>query len=144
MSYFFKFFLLFSLIFNYVYANDYRDIVTVKLKKDEHKKILVKYDNRQKIFTFRWTLFVNERLVVLHSYDKIVGQNVLSLNYKNQSFKVELKTRGADFYNVPYLLVKFKEFDKKTHKAVFELFLSDSKMQVNLKYLKRDDAKSRE
>jgi len=144
MSYFFKFFLLFSLIFNYVYANDYRDIVTVKLKKDEHKKILVKYDNRQKIFKFRWTLFVNERLVVLHSYDKIVGQNVLSLNYKNQSFKVELKTRGADFYNVPYLLVKFKEFDKKTHKAVFELFLSDSKMQVNLKYLKRDDAKSRE
>jgi hypothetical protein len=133
-----KFFLVVVLFFNYIYANEYRDIKIIKLKKDEYKKILVKYDNHQKVFKFRWTLFSNQNLVVLHSYDRIVSHKMLSLRYKANSYRVELKTRGADFYNVPYILVKFKEFDYEKREAVFELFLSDKKSQVSLKYLKNN------
>lgn len=129
-------FLLIQLFFTAISANDLRDIEEISLKKDEQKKIFVKYDNKTRLFQFRWTLYINEGLVVLRSYDKTVAQNVLYLNHKNQSFRVELKTRGADFYNVPYILLKFKEFDSKKNIAKFELYLSDDKEQVRLEKIK--------
>ena len=49
---------------------------------------------------------------------------------------MELKPRGADFYNVPYLLVKFKKFDYEKNEASFEVFLSDTKNKIMLEYLK--------
>jgi len=119
-----------------LFANDLQEVKKISLKKDEQKKILVKYDNKKRLFKFRWTLYVNEGLVVLRSYDKTVAQNILYLNHKNQSFRVELKTRGADFYNVPYILVKFKEFDFKKNIAKFVLYLSDDKEQVRLEIVK--------
>ncbi|ADN08952.1 hypothetical protein [Sulfurimonas autotrophica] len=125
------------LLFNAaLFANDLQDVKEISLKKDEQKKILVKYDNKTRLFKFRWTLYINDGLVILRSYDKTVAQNILYLNHKNQSFRVELKTRGADFYNVPYILVKFKEFDAKKNIARFELYLSDDKDQISLEILK--------
>ncbi|HIP14893.1 MAG TPA: hypothetical protein EYG74_05340 [Sulfurimonas autotrophica] len=130
-------FFLAALLFSVaLFANDWQEVKKISLKKDEQKKILVKYDNRTRLFKFRWTLYVNDGLVVLRSYDKTVAQNILYLNHKNQSFRVELKTRGADFYNVPYILVKFKEFDLKKNIAKFELYLSDDKDQIRLEILK--------
>ena len=123
------------LAFSFIFANDFAQNEEISLKKDEQKKILVKYDNKEKIFKFRWTLYKNGGLVVFRSYDRVVAQNVLYLRNKNQSFRVELKTRGADFYNTPYLLVKFKEFDQKSKKALFEIFLSDDKGQIVLEDL---------
>ncbi|MGE4419017.1 MAG: hypothetical protein AB7D38_04185 [Sulfurimonas sp.] len=126
--------LLFS--FSFIFANDFREVREISLKKDEQKKILVKYDNKDKLFTFRWTLYKNGGLVVFRSYDRIVAQNVLYLRHKNQSFRFELKSRGTDFYKVPYMLVKFKEFDQKSQEAKFEIFLSDDKGQIVLEDLK--------
>ena len=108
----------------------------MSLKKDELKKILVKYDGKERLLKFRWTLYKNGGLVVFRSYDKIVAQNVLYLRHKNQSFRLKLKTPGADFYNLPYVLVRFKEFKHDTNEAVFELLLSDGSMTISLKYLK--------
>ena len=119
-----------------IFANQLRDMGKIVLKKDSQKKILVKYDKYEKLFKFRWTLYINEGLVVFHSYDKEVAQNILYLNHKNQSFRVELKPRGANHYEVPYFLVKFKEFDYIKNRAVFELFLSDREEEIKLKYLK--------
>ncbi len=119
-----------------LFAGDLQDVQEISLKKDEPKKILVKYDNKTRLFTFRWTLYTNEGLVILRSYDKYVAQNILYLNHKNQSFRVKLKTPGADFYNVPYILVKFKEFDVKKNIAKFELYLSDDKEQIRLEIAK--------
>jgi len=119
-----------------IFADTFRDIKKISLKKDEQKKFLVKYDSYERLFKFRWTLYTNDGLVIFRSYDKIVGQNILSLGNKNSSFRVELKARGADYYNVPYMLVKFKEFNYETNEAEFELFLSDRKMQVEIKELK--------
>ena len=124
------------LLINFSFANEYRDMKKISLKKDEQKKILVKYDSYERLFKFRWTLYKNGGLVIFRSYDRKVAQNILYLNGKNQSFRVELKARGADFYQVPYILVKFKEFDYEKNEAKFELFLSDKKMQIELQELK--------
>ncbi len=124
--------------FGFIFANDFREIEKMSLKKDEQKKILVKYNDKKKLFKFRWTLYKNGGLVIFRSYDKIVAQNVLYLRHQNQSFRFDLKTKGADSYNVPYILVKFKEFDHETNEADFELMLSDKKMQIELEYLKNN------
>ena len=122
-----------------VFANDFIDTKEVSLKKDEQIKIIVKYDSVEKLLKFRWTLYINGGLVLLKSYDKIVSQNILYLRHKNRSFRVELKPRGADYYNVPYLLVKFKKFDYELNRAFFELYLSDDNMQIQLKYLNNEE-----
>jgi len=136
---FLRLFLLLTLIYSVTFANDLKLIKKINLKKDEVKEILVKYASSKRIFKFRWTLYQNGGLVVHRSYDKYVAQNVLYLRHQNQSFRLMLKSRGVDAYNVPYLLVKFKAFDLKKREAEFELFLSDDKNQINLKYLKKPE-----
>lgn len=133
-----KSFITLVLLFSFANAIEFKDMQKISLKKDEQTKILVKYKNHARLFKFRWTLYVNEGLVMLRSYDSEVAQNVLYLNTKNQSFKLYLKTKGAVFSEVPYLLVKFTEFDYEKNRANFELFLSDKKGQIELKYLPND------
>ena len=126
--------LLFSSV---TFANNFKEVFKISLKKDEQKKILVKYDNRERLFKFRWTLYKNDGLVIFHSYDKMVAQNILYLNHKNQSVRVILRNDGEDFYNPPYFLLKFKEFNSKKSEAKFELYLYDKEMQIKLKFLKK-------
>jgi len=129
-------FLLLFFLNSATFANDFREVFKFSLKKDEQKKILVKYNNKKKAFIFRWTLYINDGLVTLYKYDGCVAQNVLYLNHKNQSLRITLRSGGQDYYNPPYLLLKFKEFDLKKKKAKFELYLYDDKMQIRLKFLK--------
>ncbi|WP_304543009.1 hypothetical protein [Sulfurimonas microaerophilic] len=136
MKVFLQVFITLILFFSVSFADQYKEVRKISLKKDQQKKILVKYENKVKLFTFRWTLYVNGGLVVLRSYDKQVAQNVLELNHKNQSFRVTVKPRGASNYNVPYLLVKFKEFDYEKDEATFELYNFNNKVQVTLEELK--------
>ncbi len=131
-----KFIIILVFMLSVVNANEFIDIHKISLKKDEQTKILVKYGTREKIFKFRWTLYKNGGLVIHRSYNRNIAQNILYLRHKNQSFRLELKPRGADFYNVPYLLVKFKKFDYEKSEANFEVFLSDTKNQIMLEYLK--------
>ncbi|SFV66890.1 FIG00469524: hypothetical protein [hydrothermal vent metagenome] len=119
-----------------IFANDFREVFKISLKKDEQKKILVKYDNKEKLFEFRWTLYVNDGLVTLYKYDDFIAQNVLYLNHKNQSLRIKLRDDGQNYYNPPYFLLKFKDFDVKKQKAKFELYLYDNAMQMKLKFLK--------
>jgi len=131
-----KVFLLVVILNATLFANDFKDVHKISLKKDEQIKILVKYNSQERLLKFRWTLFSNGGLVLHRSYDREISQNILYLNHKNQSFRVELKPRGADFYNVPYMLVKFKEFDYEKKEARLEIYLSDDRNQLELKYLK--------
>ncbi|MDP2893674.1 MAG: hypothetical protein Q8N78_04835 [Sulfurimonas sp.] len=136
-----KFFLhvitLLAVSYSFIFASDLVETKEILLKKDVQKKILVKYADKEKLFKFRWTLYKNGGLVVFRSYDKIVAQNVLYLRHENQSFRVELKTKGADSYNVPYMLVRFKEFKQDTKEALFEILLFDDKKQILLEELKK-------
>ena len=135
---FLQFFILLFFFQTMLIANTYRDIVKISLKKDQQKRVLIKYDKIQKLFQFRWTLFVNDGLIIFKSYDDIVSQNILYANHKNQSFRVELLSRGAKYYKIPYILIKFIKFDYEKNVANFELFLADDEIQVRLKYLKND------
>jgi hypothetical protein len=136
MPFFYKIFLIFVLLTSIAFGNEYRYSKQISLPKDFQKKILVKYDKFTRLFTFRWTLYINDMLVVFHSYDTRVAQTMLQKNHTNQSFRVELLPRGAHVYNVPYLLVKFKEFNYEKNEALFEIFLSDKNHLVELQYLK--------
>ena len=133
-----KLFVTLVLLFSFANAIEFKDMQKISLKKDEQTKILVKYSNYVRLFKFRWTLYVNEGLVLFRSYDGEVAQNILYLNTKNQSFKLYLKAKGANFYEVPYLLVKFTKFDYEKNSANFELFLSDRESQIELEYLPND------
>lgn len=128
-------FFLFLTLFSNLFSNDFRDIHKISLKKDEEIKIYVKYANRNKLFKFRWTLYKNGGLVIHRKYDRVVGQNILYLNHTNQSFRVTLKPSGLQVFNLPYLLVKFKEFKKNM--AKFEIYLKDDNEEINLKYPKK-------
>ena len=130
-----RFFLCIVVCWHVLHANQYADNMQISLQKDEQKKILVKYGATEKLFTMRWTLYHNGGLVLLRSYDKVVAQNVLYLQHKNQSFRVPLKPSGASVSNVPYLLVQFKAFDFEKEEALFELFLSDKEMITTIKFL---------
>lgn len=133
MKYILQILVLFIFFYSDVHANDYSRVETVKLKKDEHKKFLVQYGTVKKLFKFRWTLYANDGLVVLRSYDRIVAQNVLYLKLKNSTFKLDLKPKNG--FTSPYLLVKFMEFDYTNNEAVFKLFLSDKNAQVTFQEL---------
>lgn len=120
--------------FSSSYCVDLISSNSLKLKKDQEQKIIVKYDGKEKIFTFRWTLYKNNGLVILRSYDKNPAQNILYLRETNKSFRVELKSRGVNFYDKPYLLVMFKDFNFDTREATFELLLSDDSKKIKLIY----------
>ena len=137
MKFYLQVFFLLAFSISATFANDFKYIKKITLKKDEQKKILVKYDIYKKLFKFRWTLYKNGGLVIHRNYDSIVGQNILYLRYQNQSFRVYLKPHGGDAYNVPYILVKFKKFNIEKREALFELFLSDAQNQIRLEYLKK-------
>ena len=124
-----------ALFLSTISANDFARKLEISLKKDEQKKILVKYDSIEKLFKLRWTLYHNKGLVVLRSYDKIVAQNVLYLRGKNQSFLLELSPSERDYYNPPYFLVKFKDFNYEKNEAIFEIFLSDKNERIELEEL---------
>lgn len=128
-------FLSLLLISSLSFADEYREKKTISLAKDEQKKILVKYEEGSKLFKFSWTLYKNRGLVIHRSYDKIVAQNILYQRDRNRFFKLELRSRGANRFNPPYLLVKFKEFDYERKKAIFELFLYDRDLEIELEDL---------
>ena len=135
MGLFLRVFTFLLITFSLASADKFADPIVVSLKKDEQKKILVKYGDITKLFKFRWTLYKNEGLIIHRSYDKIVAQNILYLRTKNRSFRLELQPRGSGHFNPPYILVKFKEFNYESRKATFELFLFDKDLEIVLKHL---------
>lgn len=132
-----RFFITFFLLFSTLDAIEFTDMYEISAKKDESTKFLVNYSTYVREFKFRWTLYVNEGLVLFHSYDAKLGQKILYLNTTNQSFKVFLKQQNNGRYEAPYLLVKFKEFDFKENRAKFEVFLSDKKSQIKLEKVEK-------
>jgi len=134
---FLRFFLVLTIVSSISYALDFKQTTIIKLKKDEQKKFLVKYENFVKLFEFRWTLYKNGGLIVHRSYDKIVAQNILYKRYKNNYFRLELKSRGKNRASYsPYILMKFEEFDFEKREAVFKMLLYDKEQAVEIKEIK--------
>ncbi|SFV52005.1 hypothetical protein MNB_SM-4-1449 [hydrothermal vent metagenome] len=137
MQVFVRFLMVTVLLFSTLSATEFADMYEISVKKDESTKFLVKYNNYIREFKFRWTLYVNDGLVMFHSYDAKLAQNILYLNTTNQSFKVFLKPQSNGVYEAPYLLVKFKKFNFEKNRAKFEVFLSDKKSLIKLEKIKK-------
>ena len=122
-----------------VFAQEYTYKKTIALQKDEQKKFLVKYDTITKLFTFRWTLYKNEGLVLFRSYDRVVFQNILYINYKNRFIRQDLLERAVYGHKTPYIFLKFQKFDFEHNKAVFILYLYDDDSIITLEELKNNN-----
>ena len=127
--------LIFLVLCSTIFANELIKVKQWQLKKDETKKILVKYASSERLLTFRWTLYKNDALVVFSSFDQIVSQHLLYKNHTNQVLRVELVARGAHEYVEPYLLIRFDDFDFAKHEAKISLWLYDKRHEIYLKYL---------
>ena len=127
--------LIFLVLYSTIFANELIKVKQWQLKKDETKKILVKYASSERLLTFRWTLYKNDALVVFSSFDQIVSQHLLYKNHTNQVLRVELVARGAHEYVEPYLLIRFDDFDFAKHEAKISLWLYDKRHEIYLKYL---------
>lgn len=130
-------FTLLALSYTFSSASEYREKREILLKKDEQKNIFVKYADKKKLLSFRWTLYTDGALVLFKSYDKIVGQNILHLKNKSHSFRVELMPKGTRFADGAYMLVKFKEFKEASNEVLFEMLLFDDKKYIELEELKK-------
>lgn len=70
------------------------------------------------------------------SYDKFVAQKILYKRYKNNSFRLELKSPGkSKKFSAPYILVKFEEFDFENSEAELKMFLYDDTGDISIKDL---------
>jgi len=111
----------------------------IRLKKDELEKVMINSEGSQRLLTFRWTLYQNERLVVFRTFDGIVAQHILAKNHHNQSFRIKLASTVPKSLKIPFILIKFKVFDHEKNEALFELMLRDDDEMFVLKYLNEED-----
>lgn len=130
-------FLILILALHVSMAQEWKRTDSVSLKKDQLERLLVKNGDSQRLLEFRWTLYTNDALVVLRNFDDRVSQHVLKLNHVNQSFRIELLPHTAYKVKVPYLLIKFTDFDFQKNEGQFDIYLQDDAQEIELEYLKK-------
>ena len=123
-----KFFLLLFLAsFTFAINWDYQH--TFRLKKDEIATIQVnKEQNKIKnsgLFRFRWTLYKNEGLVVLTNYEGFPYQYVLYRKRGRDLIRQIIDKKPPKAWLLPYMLLKFEDFDEKKEIATIGVFISD-------------------
>ena len=131
MSRFLPLFLLATQLFAFKY--EYKH--TFILKKDEVATInIVKKEGKDKqSIYFRWTLFANDRLVLLLNYDSFPRQYILQKRYKRDRVRIYLRDDYKNIYDRSYLVLKFREFDKKS--AKIEADISDKEKVLDIKFI---------
>jgi hypothetical protein len=133
-----RLFFILSLCLHVSQATEWKNIKSVSLKKDQTYRVLIKSENSVRLLEFRWTLYINDILTVLENFDDLVTQRSLKLNHTNQSFRIDLLARTATKIIIPYLLIKFTEYDYKKNESKFDIFLKDSEEEIKLEYLKSE------
>ena len=96
----------------------------VTLKKDEVSEYQIIDPIRLKKFTFRWTLYINDGLVVLANYDGYPYQFILYKRANGSSFQIPLKKKRS------FLMVEFYDFDVKKKEAKFRTLFKNSKAEI--------------
>lgn len=133
MKRFFVFLLLGGML--YLHAAAWREQKSFILKKDQVVKVLVKSEGLDRNLSFRWTLYTDKVLVVHESFDRFVGQHMLSATYGNQSFQKRLLPPKRSELDIPYAIVVFKKFDEGNNTAQMDLLLIDKEKRILLDYL---------
>jgi hypothetical protein len=120
-------------LFLYGKGGFWKQEVEVSLKKDEFQEVKVFDPLREKQLFFRWTLYINEGLVVIAHYDRYPHQYVLyKKDYRRDSFRVRLGGKREE------ILVQFSDFDLKKKKAKFTIYTKSRNVEVVEKELAVD------
>jgi hypothetical protein len=118
-------------------AFDYSEQFT--LKKDQIAKVeVIKRDyetHKMALLKFRWTLYHNDRLVLLVNYDGFPTQHVLKKEYKKDSIRLNLLGDYVNIANRVYLILKFSNFDSSKKLANFDVMIKDPKKRVEVKFI---------
>ena len=104
------------------------------LEKDE----VVAFEVDGRLYTFRWTLYINDGLVVLVKYDNFPYQTVLYRDYRLSGFRVDLKTPNRADVPPPYMMVDFQSIDANATRARFGFYLYDPSGRVVMKRLEQE------
>jgi hypothetical protein len=103
---------------------------TIYLKKDYTAKYNMRYKEVDHTLKFRFTLFINNGIVMHYNYEKFPYQNILYTDSLRSSFKkniVDFKTPKN-----PYFLVVFKDYSDKIATFDFLIFNPDLDVRVEL------------
>jgi len=122
---------LFLSAFSWDYSHDFI------LKKDKVAVVeVVKREDRSKrVLTMRWTLFQNERLVLLINYDGFPTQYIIQKKYKRNSIKIALRDDYYEGSKRAIMIVTFKEFDEAKKTAHLKASISDPKKRVEIRFI---------
>ncbi len=106
------------------------------LTKDAVGKIEVKkkQDASVRVVTLRWTLYQNERLVLLIKYDGFPTQYILQKKYKRDSIKIALRDDYHERSKRSYLILSFKDFNAKNRSALLKAFVTDPQKSLEIKF----------
>jgi hypothetical protein len=130
-------FLLWLIVIVDLSAFDYSDKFI--LKKDEVAKIeIIKKDyktHRVSELKFRWTLYHNDRLVLLVNYDGFATQYILKKEYQRDSIKIDLVGDYVNIADKVYLILKFRDFKNDKKLADFDVMIKDLKKRVEVKFI---------
>jgi hypothetical protein len=134
-----KVFTLWLLLACYTFAIDVNYFArrwNIDLAKDEMQYLLIDDNGVLKRLKFRWTLFVNEGLVILLNYNSFPTQYILYQKYNVDTIRVDLTSKEKRLArNKPYLLIQFSEFNFNTKKANFDILFRDSKANINIEMI---------
>jgi hypothetical protein len=95
----------------------------ITLEKDEVAEYLITDRVREKTFTFRWTLYINNGLILVVNLDGYPYQKILYKDYNRNSFQMKLHGKRA------LLMVEFSEFDVENKKASFLVLVKNSSVE---------------
>lgn len=119
----------------------WREMKPFVLKKDELARVLIKTkegkQEKVRILQWRWTLYTDKTLVVHEKFDRIVGQNMLTLG-RNDSFKKGLLPPLNSERDRASAVVVFKKFDEQNQTASFDLLIFDKEKRVLVDYFDKD------
>ena len=137
-----KFLLIFMLMPLLSFATvDFNFEYTFHLKKDQIGEAVIKKDYpvtfpKEGVLRFRWTLYQNERLVVLVDYEGFKTQYVLEPRYGLDTIKLYLTGDYARMDKRAFVYLSFKAFDAKKRIATILAQFADPENRLNIKITK--------
>ncbi len=98
-------------------------------------EVIKREGSRKRVLTMRWTLFQNERLVLLVNYDGFPTQYILQKKYKRNSIKIALRDDYHDSFKRAIMIVTFTEFDEAKKTALLKASISDPNKRIEIKFI---------
>ncbi len=135
------FFVLFFSLFLYSKSVDIGFSHTFSLKKDQIAEIVVIKDTpktfpKEGELKFRWTLFQNERVVLLIDYEGFQSQYILQKRYGLNSIRIYVSGDYKKSALRDFLILRFVSFDDKRGIVKLDMEYVDLSKRFEIKILR--------